>query len=288
MHVGQPSRTAMYTAQARAYHQIADQPRIFHDPFALRIVGESGHHLPELDQGFPPDLARRRRLWIAARSRYADDTLMTAIAAGTRQVVILGAGLDTTAYRISPKAPTVRFIEADHPATQEWKRHRLGEAGIDIPPTLTFATIDFEQPLTSALTEAGLDRTRGALYLWLGVTMYLTRTSIDATLRTIAGHGSNAQLIFDYFTPPHKNPTNLDAQQMNARADRVAALGEPWRTFLTDTEINEKLKNLSFRRIENYSATSLLTLYGVQNLTGSSAIEPHLVHASLATGRNGP
>ena len=96
--------------------------------------------------------------------------------------MILGAGLDTTAYRNTHEE--VRFFEVDHPDTQEWKMRRLSEVGIAIPSSLTFAPIDFERStLAAGLAKAGLDRTRSALFIWLGVVMYLTRTSVEDVLR---------------------------------------------------------------------------------------------------------
>lgn len=271
MQVGQPSRTAMAVARARAYHQIADEPRIFTDPLAVRIIGETALRANEFDQGLDPDLVRRRRLVIAARSRFADDIVAAAVARGTDQVVLLGAGLDTTAYRNTHR--DVRFFEVDHPDTQEWKRHRLAEAGIAIPPSLTFAPIDFEQStLAAGLAEAGLDRTRSALFLWLGVIVYLTETSIDDTLRYIADHSAPAEVVFDYLYPVASAP-------QQARADRVAAVGEPWLSFFTAEEIRAKLVSFGFRRIEDQSAAAALATYGIEAADRMDS-GAHFIHAA--------
>jgi methyltransferase (TIGR00027 family) len=153
----------MAVARARAYHQVTDEPRMFTDPLALRIIGESALRDSEFDHGLDLDLVRHRRLLIAARSRFADDTVAAAVARGTGQVVILGAGLDTTAYRNTHEA--VRFFEVDHPDTRERTRRQLSEVGIAIPSSLTFAPIDSERStLAAGLAKAGLDRTRSALF----------------------------------------------------------------------------------------------------------------------------
>lgn len=264
----------MAVARARADHQIVDEPRVFTDPLASRIVGETALGTEEFDRGVDEDLARRRRLFIAARSRFADDVVAAAVAGGTSQVVVLGAGLDTSAYRNTHES--VRFFEVDHPDTQEWKRRRLAEAGIAIPPSLTFAPVDFEQStLAAGLAAAGLDRTSEAVFVWLGVAVYLTRTSVDETLRYIAGHGAAAEVVFDYVYP-------LADAARRARADRVAAVGEPWLSFFTAEEIRSVLLSFGFARVEDHTATALLRGLGVETAAGPADSVPHMVHASTA------
>ncbi|MGW5220360.1 class I SAM-dependent methyltransferase [Nocardia sp. NPDC004085] len=277
MRVGEPSSTAMAVARARAQHQVVDEPRVFSDPLASRIAGESAFGATEFDRGVDEDLARRRRLFIAARSRFADDVVAAAVARGARQVVVLGAGLDTSAYR-NPHE-NVRFFEVDHPDTQEWKRRRLAETGIAIPPSLTFAPVDFEQStLAAGLAAAGLDRTGDAVFVWLGVAVYLTRTSVDDTLRYIAGHGAAAEVVFDYVYPL----SDAAADGRRARADRVAAVGEPWLSFFTAEEIRSALLSFGFTRVEDHTATELLGGYGVETTAQPVDSVPHLVHASTA------
>lgn len=254
---------------------------MFTDPLALRIIGEAAVRENEFDHGLDEDLVRHRRLFIAARSRFADDTAAAAVARGTGQVVILGAGLDTTAYRNTHE--DVRFFEVDHPGTQEWKRRRLSEAGIAIPSSLTFAPIDFEQAMLAAgLAEAGLDRTRSALFIWLGVAMYLTKTSVDDTLRYIAGHGSPSEVVFDYLCPVSSTPHDPAAGQQQTRMDRVAAVGEPWLSFFTEDEIRSNLQSLGFNRVEDRSATQLLATYGVRTTAHPTYTGGHLIHARTA------
>jgi methyltransferase (TIGR00027 family) len=115
---------------------------------------------------------------LAARSRYAEDELHTAIKRGIQQYVVLGAGLDTFAYRNPYPQDVLHVFEVDHPATQIWKRTRLEEAGITIPRTLTFTPVDFEiQTLEDGLRRAGFDTSKAAFFSWLGVTMYLTSSA---------------------------------------------------------------------------------------------------------------
>lgn len=271
----------MAVARARAYHQVADEPRMFTDPLALRIIGESALRDSEFDHGLDLDLVRHRRLLIAARSRFADDTVAAAVARGTGQVVILGAGLDTTAYRNTHEA--VRFFEVDHPDTQEWKRRQLSEVGIAIPSSLTFAPIDFERStLAAGLAKAGLDRTRSALFSWLGVVMYLIRTSVEDVLRYIAGHGGESEVVFDYLCPVSSTSHDRGAGQRQERADRVAAVGEPWLSFFTADGIRKDLLSYGFKRVEDRSVTKLLATYGIRTAARPMDSGGHLIHASKA------
>jgi methyltransferase (TIGR00027 family) len=279
MHTRQPSKTALFVANARARHQMLDQPPIFTDPLALRILDESALPSAGFDEGQPEELVRERRLFIAARSRYADDTIAAATAAGTTQVVILGAGLDTTAYRQTNSH--VRFFEVDHPATQDYKRHRLAHAEIPIPASLTFAPVDFEQStLADALAGACLDRTRRTLFIWLGVAVYLTGQSVDDTLRYIAdGH---SELVFDYFYPLTSAPSDPTSAQLHNRAALVAAAGEPWKTFFTADEIRTILLSFGYHHVDDRSASELLAAYNVRTTTRPADSGPHLIHACAA------
>src|SRR5579871_6104625 len=153
MEAGQPSRTARAAAAYRAAHQILEEGRIFNDPLALRILGEDAETVSREAEAHPT--SRRMRIFIAVRQRFAEDSLAAAVERGVAQLVVLGAGLDTYAYR-STFGNHLRIFEVDHPATQIWKRQRLAEAGIPIPSWLTFAPVDFErQMLAGCLADAG-------------------------------------------------------------------------------------------------------------------------------------
>lgn len=151
-----PSRTALRVALSRAAHQALDEPRILDDPLAMRIVGASAARQllaePQSYQALP---ARYLRGFLVARSRVAEDTLAGAVARGVRQYVVLGAGLDTFAYRNPHTA--LRVFEVDYPATQAWKKQHLAQADIAIPDSLIYVPVDFDtQSLTDSLYAAGL------------------------------------------------------------------------------------------------------------------------------------
>ncbi|MEU2253831.1 class I SAM-dependent methyltransferase [Nocardia xishanensis] len=257
-----PSRTALITAYARAYHQIADRPRIFTDPLAARLLGVTAEELAELDTPTTNHLGagvsdRPRRLFFAARARFAEDAVAATITAGVRQVVILGAGLDTFAYRNT--RPDVRVFEVDHPATQAWKRERLAAAGIDRPETLTFVPVDFEtQTLAAGLESTGFERTEPAVFVWLGVVFYLTPNAAHATLEYIAAQARPVEVVFDYLEPAN---TDEGRAYQQARADRLAGVGEPVFSYFTPDDIAAQLRDLGFTDLEDHSAPDLVTRY---------------------------
>src|SRR5882762_1319056 len=167
MQEGTFSRTAERVAIRRAAHQLLDQPRVLDDPLALRIIGSEAEEAlrsnPKEDHSF----SRAFRAFMAARSRYTEDELANAFAHGVRQYVVLGAGLDTFAYR-NPH-PGLRVFEVDHPATQAWKREQLQAAAIAIPASLTFVPVDFErQTLADGLAQCGFNPSGAAFFSWLG------------------------------------------------------------------------------------------------------------------------
>ena len=151
---GSPPDIGHYAASQRAAHQMLDNPKIFEDPLALRIIGaEAESKLRSGLAQFQKPTERDLRAFMAVRNRYAEDELARSIERGVRQYVILGAGLDTFAYR--NRFPLLRVFEVDHPATQAWKRRRLEEAAIPIAASVTFVSVDFErQMMTDALRQS--------------------------------------------------------------------------------------------------------------------------------------
>ena len=199
MEHGGPSRTAWGAAGHRAAHQVLEDGRIFRDPLALRILGDDADGVVDNARATP----RRTpmRIFIAVRHRVAEDALARHVADGTRQVVVLGAGLDTFAYRNPFADNGVRVFEVDHPATQEWKRDTLARTGIPIPDAVTYAPVDFEtDDLATRMAASGVDLAAPTFFLWLGVVPYLTREAVDATLRVVAAV-PGAGAAFDYPNP---------------------------------------------------------------------------------------
>jgi methyltransferase (TIGR00027 family) len=261
MQHGQPSRTALRVAIRRAAHQLMENPRVLDDPIALPLVAEG--YTRDLDRACHP-VAQDFRCFMAARSRFTEDQLAQAVSRGVIQYVVLGAGLDTFAYR-NP-FPTLRVFEVDFPATQEWKRFMLHQASIPIPPNLTFVPLDFEHQsvehgaLTAGLLDAGFDSTLPAFFSWLGVAPYLTLEAFRATLTAVANLPIGTGLCFDYAFNP-KTLTGRRRVVFDLLSARVAAAGEPFRLFFSPAELETELLTAGFTHVEHCDTTRLNHLY---------------------------
>jgi methyltransferase (TIGR00027 family) len=241
---GQPSFTALTAAAARAAHLIVDdEPVIFADTLAEAMLGERAGEFIEYHRahGTHPVLAGARAQ-VTCRSRYTEDKLARSIERGTGQYVLLGAGLDTFGYR-SPLAGRVRVFEVDHPATQDYKR-RVRAA----PEGITFVPADFTRDsLADALGRAGFDRARPAFVSWLGVTMYLDETAVEATVSVLGGFAPGTEIVLDYLLPAGLRDA---AGHLYADlAGQVAAeRGEPWRSAFAPEDMAALLARHGFGR----------------------------------------
>ncbi len=276
MRDGQPSLTARGAAAYRAFHQIHEGAAVFRDPFALQILEDDTR--AALD-GIAADPSRRgMRLFVVSRSRFSEDALAASVARGTRQVVVLGAGLDT--FSLRNPFPDVRVFEVDFPATQAWKRERLREAGLAVPDTLTFAPVDFErESLSEGLARAGFRRDQPAFFQWLGVVPYLSREAISATLDFIASIPASA-VVLDYTEPFENYLPELSERRANlmAMAESAAARGEPWLSFFDPPEIAAMLRAKGFSDVEDLGFASLVKRYsselgeGLQSRPGGHVV----------------
>jgi methyltransferase (TIGR00027 family) len=250
MQPGQPSRTALGAAAHRAVHQVLERGCIFTDPLAVRILGVDAEAAVRDAESNPS--RRMLRLFIAVRTRFAEDALAAAVARGVRQLVVLGAGLDTYAYR-NDFAESLHVFEVDHPATQAWKRQRLADAAIPLPRTLTFAPVDFErETLAGGLAAAGFDLAKQSFFTWLGVVPYLTAQAVLSTLEFIARLPGGAHVVFDYGNPPTSGADrDRYAAAHEALAARVALIGEAFRSYFETDALHAKLMTLGFREIED-------------------------------------
>ncbi len=260
----EPSRTAWMAATHRAAHQLLERGLIFSDPLALRILGQDAESVTRDALAHPE--RRGMRMFIAARAHLAESALATGVEQrGVSQLVVLGAGLDTFAYR-NPHADRLRVFEVDHPATQAWKRRRLAEAGIAVPTGVVHAPVDFErEALLEGLTAAGLDPARRTFFMWLGVAPYLTQEAVRATLAAIGGLAGGGEVAFDYADPPAALSDEARAAHQ-VRAERVAALGEPWLSYFEPPALRALLTDQGFRDVEDLGPPALAARYwpGVQ------------------------
>ncbi|MFC5744137.1 class I SAM-dependent methyltransferase [Actinomadura rugatobispora] len=275
MENGRLSQTAVSAAAARAAHLLVDgEPHIFRDTLAATLLDGLademiGYHRTHGDHII---LAGTRAI-TTARGRYTEDRV--ARLGSPARYVILGAGLDTFAYR-TPREAGVQVVEIDHPATQKGKLALLESAGIPVPENVTFVPADFESAPFTGLSPSPLP----TLVSWLGVSVYLTREAIEATLAAVAALGPGTQFIMEYMLP-----AGLRDSTGNSYADiatqAVSDRGEPYATFLTPEEVADLLTGQGFEVLEQ---TSMREAVPAALWTRDDALRPfaftHLVHAT--------
>ena len=270
----QSSMTALIASFSRAYHMECDEPKIFDDPVARQLmtdeeykqimaymIGGIDFFAPEKKAAFTDhkDILK----WVVqtqlaptplARARYCEDMLMNAVKMGAKQYVILGAGMDTFAYRNAELLSKIHVFEVDHPDTQELKRQKVKRAGWDIPDNLHYVSTDFaKDSLSGELKKAGLDTGKITFFSLLGVMYYLSKEDNANLLKTISSFTTEgSSILFDY----------ADEQFLTSKIRRVqnqiamaSAAGEPMKAGYTDTEMEKTLAEHGFL-IYEYLTTS--------------------------------
>ncbi len=296
MQEGRPSRTAIAAARMRAAHVLLDdEPKILRDTLALALSGGGDaaalrttmdrvqteiaqHTTSAIAQSFLR-YGRGLAVW---RSRYVEDALEQALRRGLTQYVILGAGLDSFAYRRPEGAEGLRVFEVDHPATQHWKRTRLHAVGIDIPPTVTFVPLDFEQQtLQEGLRAGGFRQEEPGVFSWLGVTPYLTEAAIWRTLREVAALAAGTAIIFEYEVPAAL--LDAEGQRLEAATRAFAtARSEPWFSVFDPSCLRAHLHALGFVVIEDVGPEEAHARYFAGRRDGLRSLPfAHLMHAQV-------
>jgi len=274
----QVSLTAIMTSYIRAYHSMFDQPKIFDDFLAYSFLPADRKILIEnglldallLDHGDLSALERQERAALAgmlqvmgasnvlSRSRYAEDTLIRAVKEGVKQYVILGAGMDTFAFRRPEIAERLHVFEVDHPATQAFKRDRLAELGWQQPLHLHFVPVDFTQDdWVTALTASTFDPQVKSFFSWLGVTMYLTREQVLAALSNIAHNTTAGSLVtFDYHDTDFAHQAASHVQASFARQ-----AGESMHSIFDPSALARELASIGLHLNEDLSPAEIDTRY---------------------------
>jgi methyltransferase (TIGR00027 family) len=259
---------------------------VLDDPIAVSIVGAEGATSirkggPKFDSG----LGRRLRSVFVARSRFAEDELSEAIKRGVRQYVILGAGLDTFAYRNPYSSSQLQVFEVDHPNTQAWKQKQLEAAKIPIPNSVTFVAVDFEtQTLAEQLKLAGFNADEPTFFSWLGVSMYLTPEIVMATLKQVAPSTTGGGgIVFDYLTPFSQESFSRRLQlQIASFVSNLLAPGEPWLAFFDANVLAQALKAIGFTHVVDMGADDINTRYFHNRMDKLGVRSPvHLVSARV-------
>jgi methyltransferase (TIGR00027 family) len=255
-----PDNTAVRTALWRALHVEVDAPpHVFEDEVGLRLAAP--------DEGWRsrPDMSpftRPFRASIVARARFIEDLVTEQVGRGVQQYVILGAGLDTFVQRRAELASSLLVFEIDQPGAQAWKRQRLIELGLGIPPFLRLVPVDFEagDVWWQRLSASGFDARRPAVVASTGVSMYLTKEAIQATLRQVASLAQGSIFAMSFMLPiemtdPEVRP-GIERAAAGARAN-----GTPFISFFTPAEMLTLAREAGFQDVKHVSAAALAERY---------------------------
>jgi methyltransferase (TIGR00027 family) len=252
--------TAVRVALWRALHVAVDPPpHVFEDLIGLELVAPAPGWRDRPDMS---PFTRPFRASIVARARFLEDLVADQVSAGVEQYVILGAGLDTFAQRRTEFASRLLVFEVDRPGPQAWKRQRLVELGFGLPSFLRFVPVDFEagDNWWKRLVQAGFDANRPAIVASTGVSMYLTRAAIAATLRQVAELARKSTLVMSFMLPieladPEVRP-GIQRAVEGARAN-----GTPFISFFMPKEMLALASDAGFREVEHVSASALAERY---------------------------
>jgi len=250
------SQTAVRVALQRAAHQVLDgEPRIFIDPVAVGLFPEATEAAIRADAARLLESGWRRiRANFVVRSRHAEDCLSEAVERGVDQYVILGAGLDTFAYRQPSWARTLCIVEIDQPASQAYKQECLRIAGVKIPDNLHFLPVDFRVDLLAQrLDAAPLQKDKPIFVSWLGVTQYLPIEAITQTLRAVASWSRHCEMVFGYIESDWSSLDPVGRKSMEDAMSRATASGEPWVSRFTSQQMVELLRSCGFDEMTHFS-----------------------------------
>lgn len=296
------SLTALGTAFMRGYHARYDDSLIFDDPLAYGLLTEKERFLIArhwIDRLKSVDAAgttmcsdeasalrRALQLYTGAstvlsRARYADEALRHAIGMGIQQYVILGAGMDTFAFRCPKAMKKVKVFEVDHPATQAFKRNRIAELGWKIPPGLHFVSLDFtESSLKEIEALSPYDPTALTFFSWLGVTYFLPRDTVLDTLAAVARISpAGSRIVFDYLGPDIAG-NGKATERLKAIVDSLKALGEPLKTGFDPAALGPDLERAGLRLLEDLAPADVQMRYFEGRTDGYRASEH--IHFALA------
>ena len=258
--VAEPDNTAVRTALWRALHVEVDAPpHVFKDEVGLKLAA------PEEGWRNRPDMSpftRAFRASILARARFIEDLVEEQVARGVGQYVILGAGLDTFAQRRPELASDLLVFEIDQPGPQAWKRQRLIDLGFGIPPFLRLVPVDFEagDAWWERLATTGFDFGRPAVVASAGVSMYLTKDAITATLRKVAALASGSTFVMSFLLPIELLEPEVRFG-MERAIEGARASGTPFISFFKPAEMLTMARDTGFKEVRHVSAAALAQRY---------------------------
>jgi methyltransferase (TIGR00027 family) len=286
MRKSQSSTTASGIAALRAIE--SDKPegeRICDDRYAKLFVGKAMHSAMKFffwigfDKIKGPDVVG----YLVVRCRYIDDYLASCIEGGIGQLVILGAGFDSRAYRFDGLKGRVKVFEVDHPATQQVKREKLIKIFGGIPDGVVLVPVDFNtQKLEDRLRESGYDDRLKTLFILEGVVYYISLEAVDGTLAFIAGHsGPGSSVIFDYTETAVVDGTYRRSEISSMRRYKAVS-GEEIIFGIDRSHIKEFLENRGFDHVANVTGDDLHRMY-FKGVNEKRQVAPiySIVHATV-------
>lgn len=263
MIAGEPSRTAKIVAATRAAHLRYDPPpHLLEDPIGARLLGDEAEALIAMHADGAPWILLENRLFLPFRGRFAEDLIERAYADGVRQLVILGAGLDTFAWRRPARLAGLRIFEVDHPATQGWKRAQLAALGLEPPEGLAFVECDFEtRSVPESLAATDYRGDLPAIVTWMGVVYYLPKSTVERALAELAGLlAPGSAVVLDYQLPLE----TLSQRYRDVFPQQSAFLsnaGEPQVNRYRPEELAETARAAGFGRVELPTRRALFERY---------------------------
>ncbi len=264
---GKPSQTAEFVAILRANHFLnTKEPKLLHDSLALvmtsystpeeidaHVQGIIGVFANLSDQKSAEIFVKRIEQAVCIRARLVEERLKVLRDQGLAQFVILGAGMDTSAYRLPNLLDGIAVFEVDHPDTQNWKKEKLKASKIEIPDNISFVPYDFEnQTLMEALRDGGISHAQKSLFPWLGVNMYLTKDAVQDTLSTVTEFAAGSELIMDFAMPDYDHNFDVMPNSIDKLAKVVADMGEPMLSKFTLGELANVFSEAGFSEFTFY------------------------------------
>ena len=291
MRKSQSSMTAIGIAIVRAIEsEKPEADRICYDPYARQFVNGALYHFVKLFDrlGYSERRGPGVMGFLTVRERHIDEYLKTCLASGMQQVVILGAGYDARAYRFEDFKRGVKVFEVDHPATQQAKLKRVRKIFGDVPSYVTYVPIDFNnQTLEQRLRECGYDKHAKTLFIWQGVTQYLTPEGVDSTLAFVVSHSApGSSIIFDYMYTALLDGTAQHGEVSQMRRNRwlsneVPAFGIPEGT------VTAFLEQRGFTQVHDANCKYLHDTYFTGNNARRTVADGYAIASAIMVGHEG-
>jgi methyltransferase (TIGR00027 family) len=265
------SQTAIFPAICRAAHQMFDEdPKILHDPIAVKFIDAAAQTaLSNKDPALMAMATPAARTHFCLRSRIAEDCLERAVARGVDQYIVLGAGLDSFAYRPPDWARAIEIVEVDHPRTQEFKLELIKANGLRPSQNVSYVPVDFaSDSVIDRLTQASTDTARPLFVSRLGVTQYLVPEAVSDVLRALASWPGGCGLLVTYMLADWSEFEPQTVERYNRQRDRAASLGEPWISGYSQATMVASLRSTGFALQKSFTVSGIQSLYFARRTDG--------------------